>query len=206
MHRVASPACLPCAHKHSTVALQTSCCPTIHGSYLSSHLRPNFTPTTPHPPPPHSFSNIRARIPFEDLPYPGPVVSLCQDIAIARASGLLAAEERLFWKLIGERGGEGGVNGGFERQLRGRARPTICRLLELYERTLQQMPMEMEPTWTLCDRLPLPHCRLVPSSGCHDGPDRPEPAAHAAIARWLRRPPNASVPPCTSVQTSRAAH
>lgn len=50
-----------------------------------------------------SFSNIRARIPFEDLPYPGPVVALCQDIAIARASGLLAAEERLFWKLIGER-------------------------------------------------------------------------------------------------------
>ncbi|PRW58918.1 piezo-type mechanosensitive ion channel-like protein isoform X1 [Chlorella sorokiniana] len=47
-----------------------------------------------------SFSNIRARIPFEDLPHPGPVVSLCQDIAIARASGLLAAEERLFWKLI----------------------------------------------------------------------------------------------------------
>ena len=49
-----------------------------------------------------SFSNIRARIPFEDLPHPGPVVALCQDIAIARASGLLAAEERLFWRLIGE--------------------------------------------------------------------------------------------------------
>lgn len=63
-----------------------------------------------HAPPFCSFSNIRARIPFEDLPYPGPLVALCQDIAIARASGLLAAEERLYWKLIGERvkGGLGG--------------------------------------------------------------------------------------------------
>jgi len=69
---------------------------------------------------PCSFSNIRARIPFEDLPYPGPLVALCQDIAIARASGLLAAEERLYWKLIGEcmKGGwEVGV--GFRRAAEG---------------------------------------------------------------------------------------
>lgn len=63
--------------------------------------KPPTLPCLPRTPHACSFSNIRARIPFEDLPYPGPVVALCQDIAIARASGLLAAEERLFWKLIG---------------------------------------------------------------------------------------------------------
>jgi hypothetical protein len=45
-------------------------------------------------------TNIRMRIPYEDLPYTRRLVALCQDIYIARAEGLLALEEELYWALI----------------------------------------------------------------------------------------------------------
>ena len=42
-----------------------------------------------------SMTNIRTRIPFEDLPNTRRLVALCQDIYIARAEGELGLEEEL---------------------------------------------------------------------------------------------------------------
>eukprot|EP00887_Chlorella_sp_A99_P004668 scaffold4.g4668.t1 len=47
-----------------------------------------------------SMTNIRTRIPFENLPSTRRLVALCQDIYIARAEGELMLEEELFWALI----------------------------------------------------------------------------------------------------------
>jgi hypothetical protein len=47
-----------------------------------------------------SLSNMRARIPFEDLPNTRRLVGLCQDLYIARAEGELGLEEQLYWSLI----------------------------------------------------------------------------------------------------------
>ena len=47
-----------------------------------------------------SITNLRMRIPFEDLPTTRRLVSLCQDIYIARAEGLLGLEEELYAALL----------------------------------------------------------------------------------------------------------
>jgi hypothetical protein len=47
-----------------------------------------------------SVTNLRMRIPFEDLPTTRRLVILCQDIYIARAEGLLGLEEELYGALI----------------------------------------------------------------------------------------------------------
>lgn len=47
-----------------------------------------------------SVTNLRMRIPFEDLPTTRRLVALCQDIYIARAEGLLGLEEELYGALI----------------------------------------------------------------------------------------------------------
>ncbi len=47
-----------------------------------------------------SITNLRMRIPFEDLPTTRRLVALCQDIYIARAEGLLGLEEELYGALI----------------------------------------------------------------------------------------------------------
>ncbi|KAL6770350.1 hypothetical protein ACKKBG_A34605 [Auxenochlorella protothecoides x Auxenochlorella symbiontica] len=47
-----------------------------------------------------SMTNIRMRIPYEDLPNTRRLVALCQDIYIARAEGELGLEEELYWALI----------------------------------------------------------------------------------------------------------
>jgi len=47
-----------------------------------------------------SVTNLRMRIPFEDLPTARRLVALCQDIYIARAEGLLGLEEELYGALI----------------------------------------------------------------------------------------------------------
>jgi hypothetical protein len=47
-----------------------------------------------------SVTNLRMRIPYEDLPTTQRLVALCQDIYIARAEGLLGLEEELYGALI----------------------------------------------------------------------------------------------------------
>lgn len=47
-----------------------------------------------------SMSNLRMRVPFEDLPSTKKLVALCQDIYIARAEGELLLEEELYNALI----------------------------------------------------------------------------------------------------------
>ncbi|KDD75824.1 hypothetical protein H632_c483p0, partial [Helicosporidium sp. ATCC 50920] len=47
-----------------------------------------------------TITNLRMRIPYEDLPNPKRLIALCQDIYIARAEGELALEEELYWALI----------------------------------------------------------------------------------------------------------
>ena len=47
-----------------------------------------------------SVTNLRMRIPFEDLPTTRRLVELCQDIYIARAEGLLGLEEELYNALL----------------------------------------------------------------------------------------------------------
>lgn len=46
------------------------------------------------------ITNLRMRIPYEDLPTTRRLVSLCQDIYIARAEGLLELEEELYNALL----------------------------------------------------------------------------------------------------------
>lgn len=45
-------------------------------------------------------SNLRLRVPYEDLPTTRRLVALCQDVYIARAEGLLGLEEELYCALI----------------------------------------------------------------------------------------------------------
>ena len=47
-----------------------------------------------------SITNLRMRIPYEDLPTTRRLVALCQDIYIARAEGLLGLEEELYGALL----------------------------------------------------------------------------------------------------------
>lgn len=47
-----------------------------------------------------SVTNLRMRIPYEDLPTTRRLVELCQDIYIARAEGLLGLEEELYNALL----------------------------------------------------------------------------------------------------------
>jgi len=47
-----------------------------------------------------SFSNLRLKIPYEDLPSTRRLVALCQDLYIARAQGELVLEEELYNVLI----------------------------------------------------------------------------------------------------------
>ena len=47
-----------------------------------------------------SSRNMRMRIQYEDLPTTKRLVTMCQDIYIARAEGELVLEEELYWGLI----------------------------------------------------------------------------------------------------------
>jgi len=47
-----------------------------------------------------AISNMRMRIPYDDLPNTSRLIALCQDIYIARAEGELALEEELYWAII----------------------------------------------------------------------------------------------------------
>nr|XP_027114534.1 piezo-type mechanosensitive ion channel homolog [Coffea arabica] len=45
-------------------------------------------------------SDLRMRIPFEDLPYCDRLIAICEDIYAARAEGELEVEEVLYWTLV----------------------------------------------------------------------------------------------------------
>ena len=47
-----------------------------------------------------SLTNIRMRIPYQDLPNVSHLTTLCNDIAVAREEGELLLEEHLFYSLL----------------------------------------------------------------------------------------------------------